>query len=110
MTGLVKKDLYLSVSMFKSDVVVAAVFAALTAFGIYDISFFVTYVSVMCIMIPVNLFAYDEQARWDKYAAALPSASSSPEAKTRRSGENFFSASRKEKPFQRSGSKFLSIS
>ena len=43
-------------------------------------------------------------------AAALPSASSSPEAKTRRSGENFFSASRKEKPFQRSGSKFLSIS
>ena len=39
MTGLVKKDLYLSVSMFKSYVVVAAVFAALTAFGIYDISF-----------------------------------------------------------------------
>lgn len=73
MTGLVKKDLYLSLSMFKSYVVVAAVFAALTAFGIYDISFFVTYVSVMCIMIPVNLFAYDEQARWDKYAAALPS-------------------------------------
>ena len=72
MTGLVKKDLYLSVSMFKSYVVVAAVFAALTAFGIYDISFFVTYLSVMCIMIPVNLFAYDEQARWDKYAAALP--------------------------------------
>lgn len=73
MTGLVKKDLYLSLSMFKSYVAVAAVFAALTAFGIYDISFFVTYVSVMCIMIPVNLFAYDEQARWDKYAAALPS-------------------------------------
>lgn len=73
MTGLVKKDFYLSVSMFKSYVLVAAVFAALTAFGIYDISFFVTYVSVMCIMIPVNLFAYDEQARWDKYAAALPS-------------------------------------
>ena len=73
MTGLVKKDLYLSASMFKSYVAVAAVFAALTALGIYDISFFVTYLSVMCIMIPVNLFAYDEQARWDKYAAALPS-------------------------------------
>lgn len=72
MTGLVKKDLYLSASMFKSYVAVAAVFAALTALGIYDISFFVTYLSVMCIMIPVNLFAYDEQARWDKYAAALP--------------------------------------
>lgn len=73
MTGLVKKDLYLSVSMLKSYVLVAAVFAALTLTGIYDISFFVTYLSVMCIMIPVNLFAYDEQARWDKYAAALPS-------------------------------------
>lgn len=73
MTGLVKKDLYLSVSMLKSYVLVAAVFAALTLTGIYDTSFFVTYLSVMCIMIPVNLFAYDEQARWDKYAAALPS-------------------------------------
>lgn len=73
MTGLVKKDLYLSLSMLKSYVLVAAVFAALTLTGIYDTSFFVTYLSVMCIMIPVNLFAYDEQARWDKYAAALPS-------------------------------------
>lgn len=73
MTGLVKKDLYLSLSMLKSYVLVAVVFALLTLTGIYDISFFVTYLSVMCIMIPVNLFAYDEQARWDKYAAALPS-------------------------------------
>ncbi len=73
MTGLIKKDFYLSVSMFKSYVLVAAVFALLTLAGIYDISFFVTYMSVMCIMIPVNLFAYEEQARWDKYAAALPS-------------------------------------
>ena len=73
MTGLIKKDFYLSVSMFRSYVLVAAVFALLTLAGIYEISFFVTYMSVMCIMIPVNLFAYDEQARWDKYAAALPS-------------------------------------
>lgn len=73
MTGLVKKDLYLSVSMLRSYVVVAAVFAILTLAGVYEISFFITYMSVMCIMIPVNLFAYDEQARWDKYAAALPS-------------------------------------
>lgn len=72
MMGLIKKDVYLSLSMLKSYVVVAAVFALLTMAGIYDISFFVTYLSVMCIMIPVNLFAYDEQARWDKYAAALP--------------------------------------
>ena len=73
MTGLVKKDFYLSLSMLKSYVLVAAGFAVLTLTGIYDISFFVTYLSVMCIMIPVNLFAYDEQARWDKYAASLPS-------------------------------------
>ena len=72
MMGLIKKDVYLSLSMLKSYVVVAAVFALLTMTGIYDISFFVTYLSVMCIMFPVNLFAYDEQARWDKYAAALP--------------------------------------
>ena len=72
MMGLVKKDLYLSVSMLRSYVLVAAIFALLTLFGIYEISFFVAYISVMCIMIPVNLFAYDEQARWDKYAHVLP--------------------------------------
>ena len=72
MTGLVRKDFYLSMSMLRSYVAVAAVFALLTLAGIYEISFFVAYVSVMCIMMPVNLFAYDEQARWDKYAAALP--------------------------------------
>ena len=70
--GLVKKDFYLSLSMFRAYMLVALVFAVLTFVGIYDLSFFVVYVSVICIMIPVNLFAYDEQARWDKYAAALP--------------------------------------
>ncbi|WP_297721382.1 ABC-2 transporter permease [Intestinimonas sp.] len=72
MTGLLKKDLYLSANMFRSYAAVAAIFSVLTAFHIFDISFFVSYVSVMCIMIPVNLFAYDEQARWDKYGAAFP--------------------------------------
>lgn len=72
MMGLVKKDFYLSLSMFRAYMLVALVFAVLTFVGIYDLSFFVVYVSVICIMIPVNLFAYDEQARWDKYAAALP--------------------------------------
>ena len=52
MMGLIKKDVYLSLSMLKSYVVVAAVFALLTMTGIYDISFFVTYLSVMCIHDP----------------------------------------------------------
>ena len=43
-------------------------------------------------------------------ASARPSASSSPEANRRLSGENSFSESRKTKPFQPDGSKVLSTS
>ena len=38
MMGLIKKDVYLSLSMLKCYVVVAAVFALLTMTGIYDLS------------------------------------------------------------------------
>ena len=40
MTGLLKKDLYLSANMFRSYAAVAAIFSVLTAFHIFDISFF----------------------------------------------------------------------
>lgn len=72
MKGLLLKDFYLMRSLFKSYLLVLGIFAVLTFVGIYDSGFMASFLALMCIMFPVNLFAYDEQARWDKYAAALP--------------------------------------
>ena len=72
MMGLVKKDFYLAVGLARSYLIVAAIFLVLSLAGIYEFSFLSSFMSLLCIMLPVNVFSYDEQAKWDKYAAALP--------------------------------------
>ena len=72
MMGLVKKDFYLAAGLARSYLIVAAIFLVLSLAGIYEFSFLSSFMSLLCIMLPVNVFSYDEQAKWDKYAAALP--------------------------------------
>ena len=72
MMGLVRKDFYLAGVLAKSYLFILAVFVILSLTGVYDGTFLASFLSLMCIMLPVNVFSYDEQAKWDKYAAALP--------------------------------------
>lgn len=72
MRGLIKKDCYLMRAMAGSYLLIFAVFAVLSLAGAYSPSFPASLCALMCIMIPVNTFSYDEMARWDGYAAALP--------------------------------------
>ncbi len=72
MMGLVKKDFYLAAGLARSYLIVAAIFLVLSLAGIYEFSFLSSFMSLLCIMLPVNVFSYDEQAKWNKYAAALP--------------------------------------
>lgn len=72
MIGLVKKDFYLVQTLFKSYALLYAVFFVLTLFGVYGSTVLTTFMAMMCIMIPVNTFSYDEQAHWEGYAVALP--------------------------------------
>ena len=72
MLGLLRKDLYLTASMARSYLIICAFFIVLTVLRVYDASFLATFLSLICIMLPVNVSAYDEQARWDKFASALP--------------------------------------
>ena len=72
MMGLVKKDFYLAAGLARSYLIVAAIFLVLSLAGIYEFSFLSSFMSLLCIMLPVNVFSYDEQAKWDKFAAALP--------------------------------------
>lgn len=73
MMGLVWKDLYVMKSMGRSYIFMFGIFAFMSLLGIYDGISFVSFLMVMMlIMMPINTFAYDEQAKWDRYAAATP--------------------------------------
>lgn len=72
MKGLIWKDICLMGVLVKSYVIICFVFLILSVAGVYDGSFVATFLVMIGVMIPINTFAYDEQAKWDKYAAALP--------------------------------------
>jgi len=72
MIGLVKKDALVMRKVIKSYISILAVMLLLSALGLYQLSFVTSFVSVMVMMLPISAFAYDEQAKWDGYAMALP--------------------------------------
>lgn len=72
MTGLILKDFLVSKRSLKAYFGIMIFYAALTFLGVFNISFVTAFVSVMLIMLPIGAFSYDEAAKWDRYAMALP--------------------------------------
>lgn len=72
MTGLIVKDFLVSKRSLKAYFGIMIFYAALTFLGVFNISFVTAFVSVMLIMLPIGAFSYDEAAKWDRYAMALP--------------------------------------
>ena len=72
MKGLLQKDFYLMRTLARSYAFILGVFFLIYLTGVYDGTFLCTFLVLMCVMIPANTFSYDEQAKWDKYAASLP--------------------------------------
>ncbi len=72
MTGLIMKDLLVSKRSLKAYLGIMLFYAVLTFLGVFNISFVTAFVSVMLIMLPIGAFSYDEAAKWDRYAMALP--------------------------------------
>lgn len=72
MTGLIWKDLMVSKRSLKAYLGVMIFYAALTFMGMFSVAFVTAFVSIMLIMLPISAFAYDEQAKWDRYAMSLP--------------------------------------
>lgn len=73
MRGLLRKDFYLMKTAIRTYLVLLLVFSVLSISGIYTPSIINVVLPMMAVLIPVNTFAYDEQAGWDQYAAATPS-------------------------------------
>lgn len=72
MTGLIVKDMLVSKRSLKAYFGIMIFYAVLTFMGVFDIAFVTAFVSVMLIMLPIGAFSYDEAAKWDRYAMALP--------------------------------------
>lgn len=72
MTGLIVKDFLVSKRSLKAYFGIMIFYAVLTFLGVFNISFVTAFVSVMLIMLPIGAFSYDEAAKWDRYAMALP--------------------------------------
>ena len=68
MIGLLRKDLFVADKSSRLLLVLAVVFSASPSLG----NFGNTYAMLMAIMLPLNSIAYDEQCKWDRYAAMLP--------------------------------------
>ncbi len=71
MQGLIVKDLL----NIKKQLMYYLVFIALylvLAINAGMADFFGTMVSILCAMLPITALAYDERAKWDRYALAMP--------------------------------------
>lgn len=71
MKGLLLKELYLGLKHFTAYILLILLFAVLSVADTGNV-FFTFYPCILCGMLPVNLMAYDEQSKWDKYTAVLP--------------------------------------
>lgn len=72
MTGLIMKDFFVMRKSLKSYLMIMVLYLVLAWMDIFDYSFIMAFVQVMLMVLPISAFAYDEQAKWDRYAMSLP--------------------------------------
>lgn len=72
MTGLIVKDILVLRKALRSYALFLLFYVGLAAVGLFSISFVTAFVQVIVMILPMSAFAYDEQAKWDRYAQTLP--------------------------------------
>ncbi|MBD5084142.1 MAG: ABC-2 transporter permease [Clostridiales bacterium] len=72
MTGLVIKDFLILRKSLRSYLMILVIYTAIAFSGFWNASFIGGFMMVMVSVLPMNVFAYDKQAKWDTYGLALP--------------------------------------
>lgn len=72
MTGLIIKDFLVLRKTLRTYLLFIAVYLALAGVGVWKPEFVAGFVMVMIAVLPMNVFSYDKQAKWDTYGLALP--------------------------------------
>ena len=72
MSGLIVKDFLILRKTLRSYLLILAIYVAVAFSGYWSASFVGGFMMVMVALLPMNLFAYDKQAKWDVYGLSLP--------------------------------------
>lgn len=72
MKGFLYKDLCLYSGMWKSYTLIYLLFFALTLFDLLDVSYLFSFFPILLCAGVISLSSLDEQARWDRFAVAVP--------------------------------------
>ena len=72
MTGLILKDLLILRKTLRSYLFMLIVYVGIAFTGVWSADIVGVLLVVMVVMLPMNVFAYDKQAKWDTYVLALP--------------------------------------
>ena len=72
MTGLITKDFLVMRKALKSYLLIMLLYAVMAWLDIFNYGFIITFIQVMLMVLPITAFAYDEVAKWDRYAMSLP--------------------------------------
>lgn len=72
MTGLILKDCLVMRKALKSYLMIMLLYVVLAYLDVLNYAFIITFIQVMLMVLPITAFAYDEQAKWDRYAMSLP--------------------------------------
>lgn len=72
MSGLILKDFLILRKTLRAYLLVWIVYAAIAFSGVWSADIVGVLMVVMVMMLPMNVFAYDKQCKWDAYSLALP--------------------------------------
>ena len=72
MTGLILKDFLILRKTLRSYLFMLVVYVGIAFTGVWSADIVGVLMVVMVVMLPMNVFAYDKQAKWDTYGLALP--------------------------------------
>ena len=72
MTGLILKDILVMRKSLKTYILLMLFYLIMAVTGTLSVSFSLSFMEVILLVLPLSAFAYDEQARWDRGVCALP--------------------------------------
>ncbi len=72
MTGLILKDVLVLNKTMKTYILFLIFYFVMAIVGLFSIAFITAFVQIIVMILPISSFAYDEQAKWNRYAMTLP--------------------------------------
>ena len=72
MIGLITKDFLIMRKTLMSYLTLVVLYIVLAYLDLFDYGFIIAFIQGVLTTLPISAFAYDELAKWDRYAMSLP--------------------------------------